>query len=113
MTVPDSFVMGDLFYPESKEKLALILVEAGIEVTVGNWSVRLENFARTFSLRYVGNLTPESPFQVDGDGYGVPVEFVAACCDRLATCLREHRIGYDFFHATGEQEVICEYQYSP
>lgn len=79
MAVPDSYVLGDVFYPESKEQLAQILVEAGIAVTVGQWAIRLEDFARTFSLRHVGNLSPESPFQVDGSGYGVPVDFVATC----------------------------------
>lgn len=111
MATSDSYVQGTVLYPDSKEQLAEILVRAGFAVTVGQWSLRLEGCARAFHLRHVGNITPEAPFDVEGDGHDVAVGEVAECCERLARCLREHRIGYDFLHVARGDEVIGEYSY--
>lgn len=113
MNIPDSYVQGTVFYPESKEKFAQVLIGSGFAVTVGQWALRLDDCARNFEIGYVGNITPEAPFQVEGDGYGVSVDSVAKCCERLAKCLKESRIGYDFMHVTHQDEVICEYQFAP
>ncbi len=113
MTVPDSYVQGTVFYPESKEELADLLVRSGFSVTIGQWALSLEDWARSFKLRYVGNLSPDEQFHVDGDGYGLPVDEIARACERLAKCLREHHIGYEFFHITNGDEVIREYRFIP
>ena len=113
MNAPDSHVLGNVFYPESKEELAEILSRDGFAVTIGQWALHLEGCARRFELGYVGNITPEAPFQVDGSGYGVPVSEVAECCERLAKCLREHGIAYEFLHVANDDEVLCEYVFGP
>ena len=113
MSIPNSYVSGTVFYPESMDRLAQVLTVAGFTVTIGQWALHLDGCARRFELGYVGNITPEEPFQVEGDGFGVPVDSVAQCCERLAQCLRERGIGYDFLHATGQDEEIFAYQFAP
>lgn len=43
----------------------------------------------------------------------MPVCEVAACCERLAKCLREHGIAYEFLHVANDDEVLCEYVFGP
>jgi len=114
MNIPDSFVAGKVYYYGSKEELARILVGEGIDVNIGIWALRIPGFARTFEIAYVGNITPEAPFDVDGDGYGVSVESVARDCERLSECLKRHGIGFDFTHVAGDQQSdICSYRFMP
>ena len=101
MNIPDSFVAGTVYYYDSKEELAKILVGGGIDVSIGIWALRIPGFARTFEIACVGNITPEAPFEVDGDGYGVSVESVARDCERLSECLQRHgTVGQDGCHAS-------------
>lgn len=114
MNTQDSFVAGTVYYLGSKEDLAMVLSDAGIDVSVGAWALRLPTFGRAFELAYEGDLHPDAPFRVDGDGYDVPVENVARGCERLANCLQLHRIGFDFTHFSSDEErEIRTYSFSP
>ena len=104
----DSFVSGTVCFEGCRQQLAEVLAAAGIQVTIGHWALRVPGLARTFELAYVGNVTPDAPFEVDGNGYEVPIE---RGCEQLADSLRGHRIGFDFAHFTAEQELIREYRF--
>ena len=112
MNAPNSFVAGTLYWFESKEALAGMLSAAGFEVRNGHWALQLGGLARTFELAYVGNITPDTPFEVRGDGYGLPLESVAAGCARLAGWFKQNSIGFDFAHFTGNEEELAEYKFS-
>jgi hypothetical protein len=114
MTPEDSFVMGTVYYFGDMADLARILAEASFAVQIGQWSLRIHQCARAFKLEYVGNLSPDAPFNVDGDGYDFPVAVLTANCERLAECLRRNRIGFDFTHFAGDQErELGAYQFRP
>lgn len=114
MNIPDSFVAGTVYYYDSKEDLAKILARDGIDVDIGIWALRILGFARAFKIAYIGNITPDEPFEVDGDGYGISVESVARSCERLSRCLKRHDIGFDFTHFAGDQQTeICNYRFMP
>lgn len=114
MSPEDSFVMGTVYYFGDLQDLARILAEAGFAVQIGQWSIRIHQFARAFKLAYVGNLSPDEPFKVDGDGCDFPVAELTANCERLADCLRRNRIGFDFTHFAGDQErELSAYEFQP
>lgn len=114
MSTEDSFVMGTVYYFGSMEDLAHILVAAGFAVQIGPWALRIDQFARRFELGFVGNLSPDAPFNVEGSGYDYPVEALAANCERLAKCLRRNRIGFNFTHFSApEEEELGTYEFEP
>jgi hypothetical protein len=114
MSVEDSFVAGTVYYFGGMEDLAQILVEAGFAVRIGQWALRIDQLARAFKLGYVGNLSPDAPFHVEGDGYDFPVAALAANCTRLAECLRLNEIGFNFAHFSGDQEQeLGTYEFQP
>jgi|GEM_PF-5846394 len=109
-SAPDSYVQGTVFFHGSKEELAEILIAGGFTLTIGHWVVRLNDCGRYFELAYVGNISPDKPFEVEGDGYGVPVAYLSQCCERIAQCLEANEIGFDFFHLTTEGDLIHHYR---
>jgi len=111
VSASDSFVAGTVYWFESKEALAEMLRTAGFEVRVGHWALRIGDLARTFELAYVGNITPDEPFELRGDGYGLPLESVAAGCARIADWLKQNDIGFDFAHFTGDEQELGEYKF--
>lgn len=114
MKAEDSFVAGTVYYFGPMEELAQILTLEGFAVRMGTWALRIDKIARRFELGYVGNLTPDAPFNVDGEGYEFSVDVLAANCARLAECLRRNAIGFDFTHFAGDQ--VCElgtYEFRP
>ena len=114
MRLEDSFVFGTVYYFGSKEELAQILAEAGFEVQLGHWAIRIDRIASNFELAYVGNLSPDEPFDVDGNGCDFSVEAFAASCARLAGCLQRNGIGFDFTHVSGDQErELGHYEFRP
>ena len=114
MSVEDSFVAGTVYYFGGMEDLAQILAEAGFAVRIGQWALRVDQLARAFKLGYVGNLSPDAPFNVEGDGYDFPVATVAANCARLADCLRINGIGFNFAHFSGDQQLeLGTYEFQP
>ena len=110
MTKVDSFAAGDVLYAEGLEELACVLTKAGIDVEVGPWKLTLFGLPGRVHLRYVGNITPDSAYTVDADGYCMPIATVEDWCMRLATCLDQSAIAYDFAHFDAQQEVIREYK---
>ena len=109
MTEPDSFVQGWVYFRGSKEELGQILTKFGIPVAVGQWALRLYE-PRRFKIAYVGNLTPDSPFQVEVDGYGIPVDVVGSWLEEVAKCLTADGIRFDMTHFASEQEEIRSYE---
>ena len=103
--------MGTVYFYGTKEDLGQILSAAGFDVHLGPWALRISDFARNFELGYVGNITPDAPFEVRGDGYGVPVDTVATSSERLAECLKRSDVAFDFAHFSGDEREIREYKY--
>lgn len=111
-SVPDSYVQGTVFFHGSKEALAEVLIAGGFTLTVGHWAVRLHDCGRSFEFGYVGNITPDKPFEVEGEGYDVPVDCMAQCCERITKCLEENEIGFDLIHVSTHGETIHRYRSS-
>lgn len=110
MSVVDSFVQGAVFFAASKEDLAKVFVDSGIRVAVGQWALRLFEPPSRFEIAYVGNVAPETPFEISADGYGVPVKTVAQWCAIVASSLRASGIRFEMTHFTADHEEICEYK---
>lgn len=106
----NSFVWGTVLFPGTKEELEHILRRSGISATVGMWALRLFEPLWRFEIAYVGNITPEEPFQIEVDGYSIPIETVADWCERLAICLRSNGIRFEMTHFTAEGEEIHVYK---
>jgi hypothetical protein len=114
MRAEDSFVVGTVYYFGAMENLAQILTAGGFAVRIGHWALCIDQLARAFELGYVGNISPDAPFNVEGDGYDFPVDVLAAHCARLAGCLRGNGIGFEFTHISGDQEHELEtYEFQP
>lgn len=110
MSTVDSFVQGTVIFPESKEELAQVFIDSGIHAAIGQWALRLFEPPSRFEVAYVGNITPEAPFEISVDGYGIPQETVAQWCDRVAGCLRANGIRFDMTHFTSDEQEIREYK---
>lgn len=109
MTVPDSFVQGTVFFHGELDKLSRVLSEAGIEVEIGQWALRLFRPQTRFEIAYVGNICPEAPFEVKVDGYDVPLETVSAWCEIVSRCLQHRGIKFEMTHFTTEGEETRAY----
>lgn len=110
MNTVDSFVQGTLVFSERMEDLAEVFIESGIHTAIGQWALRLFEPPSRFEVAYVGNITPEVPFEISVDGYGIPLETVHQWCDRVAGCLRANGISFDMTHFTTDEKVIREYK---
>ena len=100
MSAADSFVQGTAFYQGSLNELAGVLAEHGLQATVGPWKLRLFEPPSRFKIAYVGNVSPDAPFEVSVDGYGIPLDVVAGWCERVARCLRDSGIRFEMTHFT-------------
>ncbi len=69
----DSFVVGWIYYFSSKEELSVILEKGGVNNSVGGWAIELTDYPSRFKIAYVGNLSPDEPFDIEGDGYNVEI----------------------------------------
>ena len=110
MSAGDSFVQGTVYFAGSKEDLARVLNESGIDAAVGPWALRLFGPAYRFEVAYVGNITPEAPFEISVSGYGVPLETIDHWCRRVADSLRKSGITFDMTHFAADHDEICEYK---
>jgi len=108
MSAPDSYAFGTIYFFSNKQELALILSQSKIPTEIGEWALRQFEPAR-FEIGYVGNISPDAPFQVEVDGYGIPIEIVADWCDKVATSLRTNGIRFELAHFTSAGEEIREY----
>ncbi|MDQ1815565.1 hypothetical protein RBA41_19890 [Massilia sp. CCM 9210] len=108
MTTPYSYVIGEIFFTGSMDALSSLLTASGLPNSVGEWAIRLDGYPTFFEIAFVGNLSPEEPYHVDGDGYGMQLDAVALWCDKLSSCLRKNAIKHDFVHCTHENE-LCAY----
>lgn len=106
MIVVDSFVRGTVFYQGNLAELAGILADHGLQSTEGLWALRLFDPPSRFKIAYVGNLSPDAPFEVSVDGYGISLEVVAGWCERVARCFRDSGIGFEMTHFNADQEEI-------
>ncbi|MDQ1833311.1 hypothetical protein [Massilia scottii] len=109
MSKPDSYVIGEIFFTGSVDELSSRLAASGLRNSVGEWAIRLDEFPTAFEIAFVGNLSPEEPYHVHGDGYGMELEAVALWCEKLSSCLRENAIKHDFVHCTHDEE-LCVYR---
>lgn len=110
MSAIDSFVQGTVFYQEELSKLAQLLDKSGLPSTVGPWALRLFEPPSRFKIAYIGNLTPDTPFEVSVDGYEIPLDTIAEWCERVAHCLREARVRFEMTHFTTNGEEIRVYE---
>jgi len=110
MSTVDSFVQGTVFYGGSLAELGNLLAEHGLHATVGPWALRLAEPASRFEIAYVGNVSPDAPFEVSVDGYGISLEVISEWCERVARCLRDRGIRFEMTHFTADQEEIRDYE---
>ncbi|NHZ61537.1 hypothetical protein [Massilia genomosp. 1] len=89
---PDSSACGDIFFASGLDALGTLLAASGMPNSVGAYAIRLNNFPSSFEIAWVGNLSPESPYEVDCCGYGMPHEAVALWGARLAAALQANGI---------------------
>ena len=108
MSKPDSYVCGLITTQISMSKLSALLANSGYANELGSWKIRTKT-KMCFSFAYVGNLTPEEPYEIEGDGYDVPLEEAVKECEELAKFLSKHGLEYGFTHIDGLEEDICEY----
>lgn len=111
MKKPDSFVVGAIFFNGGLDELSMVLAAAGLENDTGPYALKLRDFPASFEIAWVGNLSPDEPYQVDGDGYGMAVETVALWCRKLSLRLRENGIKHDFAHCHADHEEIDTYHF--
>lgn len=109
MNTEDSYVNGTIFYRGSKEQLSSILETAGISNEVGEWAIRFNNCKAQFKISYVGNITPEQPFDVEADGYNVSTTEVSQWCEKLSNILKAELINFEITHFSSKDEEICIY----
>lgn len=110
MTIVDSFATGTIFFSGEKESLSDLFNEAGIENSVGQWALRLFLPVARFEIAWVGNITPDAPYEMEVDGYGIPVDTVDAWCQAVAKCLRLNGIRFELTHFTAEGEEIMTFE---
>ena len=110
MSTADSFVSGIVFYSGTLAQLAELLAQHNLHATVGPWALRLSEPPCRFKIAYVGNITPDEPFEVEVDGYAVPHDVVAGWCERVADCLRANGIRFEMTHFNGDEQEIRHYR---
>ena len=109
MNTHDSYVNGIIYFQGNKESLSSILEVSGIANTVGEWAIRISNCNARFKIGYVGNITPNEPYEVEADGYGInPIE-VSYWCERLSEILVKNSIRFEITHFNREGEEIRNY----
>ncbi|NHZ32770.1 hypothetical protein [Massilia rubra] len=106
---PYSFASGDIVFAGDLDALGALLAVSGMPNTVGAFAIRLDDFPTSFEIAWVGNLSPDAPYEVDCCGYGIPHEAVALWCARLAAILQANGIKYDFAHCNAEHEELGVY----
>ena len=109
MNAPHSFAQGTIYFFSDSRALALIFTRRGIPTKIGEWALRLFEPPR-FEIGYVGNVSPDAPYQIEVDGHGIPIETMAGWCDNVATCLRDNGIRFDLTHFAAEGEEIRVYE---
>lgn len=87
-----------------------MLLESDIQNSIGQWALRLVSCQFDFKIAYVGNMTPNNPYEIDADGYQVPIEIVVSWCEKLSACLRKNKIGYEIIHFNSAQEEVNVYR---
>ncbi len=109
MNKHDSYVDGIIYFQGNKESLSSIFEVSGISNSVGEWAIRFCNCNAKFKIAYVGNITPNEPYEVEADGYGInPIE-VSHWCEKLSEVLMKNSIRFEITHFNSEGEEIKNY----
>ena len=109
MKKEDSYVLGVLYYDSDLNELSKILDSANIRHIVGEWAIRLKDYPSTFKIAYVGNITPEEPYEIEVDGYDVSKEIVSSWCKKLSQVFNDKNIAFNFTHFDSDESEIEEY----
>jgi len=107
-----SFVLGFINFFSSKEELAAILQQNQIFVDIGVWSLRSNEHTAYFKIAYVGNITPEEPFEVEVSAHEEPASIVAKWCEKLSKVLTDNGIVHEFTHYTQNEDELKTYEYT-
>ena len=109
MAIPDSYAEGFVFSNLTISQLTAVFASAGYDTDIGSWALRVKA-PLCVKFGYVGNLTPNEPFEIEIDGHGVPVDEAERCCSKIAELLRTNGIHFEFTHIDGVGEDIALYQ---
>tara|TARA_B100001964_G_C14086355_1_gene532707 strand:- start:224 stop:592 length:369 start_codon:yes stop_codon:yes gene_type:complete len=93
----DTYVGGTLYYRGPIGFLAEIFDEGGVETTVSPRSLRFEDFPGV-KITYVGNHTPDSPYEMEGECYETESHGVTSWCRLLSEVLSENEIAHQLTH---------------
>lgn len=81
---------------------------------IGQWALRFDQLASAFNLGDVGNLSPDAPSNVEGDGFDFPVTTLAVNFASLPDCLRLNGIGFGLAHFSGDEQLeLGTYEFQP
>ena len=109
MAKPDSYAEGFVFSQLTISQLASVFASADYDTDIGAWALRLKA-PLCVKFGYVGNLTPDEPFEIEIDGYGIPIDEAVNCCSKIAEILRASGISFEFTHIDATGEDIALYQ---
>lgn len=104
MRTPFSSVQGTLFTSLTREDLAVLLTDCGMEVSFGAYVLRL--FDGRLELDPDGY---DTSYEVDGVSNGLSVEDVAGWCRQIVGCLHPHGVRYSLTHHDEKQNEVCTY----
>ena len=107
-----SFILGIIFFFDSKEELASILSSESLNVDVGLWSITLRDFPGShsrFKIAYEGNLNPQEPFVIEASAYGVSTQKIARWCSDFSDVLVKLGIKHEMTHFGSNEEELKTY----
>lgn len=110
-TITASFVEGTIFYFKSKESLSYVLAESGINTSVGQWVLRWDDYPEYFEIAYEGNLTPEDPFHIEGNGFKTPIATITQWCKKLSDALRKSNIPHEIVHGDYDENEFAVFSF--
>ena len=109
MATAVSYAEGFIFSRMTIPQLAAVFSSAGYDTNIGTWALRVKT-PMCVKFGYVGNLTPDEPFEIEIDGYGVPIDEAVSCCNEIAEVLCASGVQFEFTHIDGAEKDIAFYE---
>ncbi len=105
-------IVGTVFFSKDILDLAELLNSQGIEASAGEWAIRFPKLSNMLNpgdveLQYVGNLSPEEPFEFEGSGW--TIETMVEIGKLVSNALKSKNIRHEIEIYNSEQEPIVEY----
>jgi len=102
-------IVGHISSKISKNELFKLVELEYPQASNDTWAIRL-HCAVDLELQYIGNITPDEPFTIEGSCYVSSLCEVKKESDRLDSFLKRCNLDYEFFYSDGDQvekEVYC------